>query len=64
MAITQDLLLHTAPLSVPAVVSLLEKAMAAEGIADKHKLLFAQRKVGGDFYNPNFRLQIQWIQSI
>ena len=40
-----DLALHTSPLSVPAVVQLLDTAMAAEGLADKHKLLFAQRKV-------------------
>ena len=40
-----DLALHTAPLSVPAVVKLLDTAQAAEGLADKHKLLFAQRKV-------------------
>ena len=40
-----DLALHTTPLSVPAVVQLLDTAQAAEGLADKHKLLFAQRKV-------------------
>lgn len=40
-----DLILHTSPLDVAAVVELLDKAQAAEGIADKHKLLFAQRKV-------------------
>jgi len=40
-----DLILHTSPLDVAKVLALLDKAQAAEGIADKHKLLFAQRKV-------------------
>jgi len=39
-----DLILHTAPLNVQNVTDLLDKAMKAEGLSDKHKLLFAQRK--------------------
>lgn len=40
-----DLTLHTSPLDVSAVVSLLDTAQTVEGLAERHKLLFAQRKV-------------------
>merc|ERR1712013_749737 len=39
-----DLLLHTMPLDVQNVTDLLDTAVKAEGVSDKHKLLFTQRK--------------------